>query len=244
MPQVGCSPKLVASPPVFRNSLAARAAMVRRDVHTRLSTGYQRSLLAGLAGEHILAASLGLDESAANALLVGLLQEAYKRDISSNLARHAVLAMQYRHRRLNGELLTEPRHPMPVLILTALTTLARLYGFNSTGDVARHWWCLASCAEVAYSAMIRPGEAFALSQRLVALPLDQLTGLSGQIAVLVVEKAKNKRALGHRRFTVLRHPGAVAWLQHLMREAEPSMKLRPMGPARFRRASALPGLQT
>ena len=59
--------------------------MVRRDLQqTRLATGYQRSLQAGWAlarwwgnEQRISVASLGPDESAANAFLVGRLQEAY-----------------------------------------------------------------------------------------------------------------------------------------------------------------------
>ena len=68
--------------------------MGRRDLQqTRLSTGYQRSLRAGWAltlwwgnGQHTSVARLGLDESAANAFLVGRIQEAHERNMSFNLA--------------------------------------------------------------------------------------------------------------------------------------------------------------
>ena len=81
-------------PRLGQNSLAARAAMVRRDLQqTRLSTGYQRSLQAGWAltlwwgnGQDFSVASLGLEESDANAFLAGRPQEAYERNMSFNLA--------------------------------------------------------------------------------------------------------------------------------------------------------------
>ena len=197
---------------------------------------------------------IALNLRALTLLVTDFIQFAYDNSMSFLLARHALLAVQYICRHAKGkmrgawdaieswhhELEVSMRPPFPLLVLEALVGLARVLGFaqleSGNYKLATEYFSFALCLDVAFYALLRAGEMFALSSDVVGLP--DRHGLSGDFAVIAIEKTKNPRSFGRKQFAVVRHARPTRWLEWALRGSPKGFALWPSTPARFRKRLA------
>lgn len=113
--------------------------------------------------------------------------------------RHAILAIQHRHRELKSHLTRawdsiqsremfapiRMRVPMPHLILRCMFSFAMLTGFLAEGIEARDWIAFGMGLIVSFHALLRPCEWCALSADKVAVPAARLQGLVSKGLLLI-----------------------------------------------------------
>ena len=227
---------------------------------TRASEEYQRQLGRSyeLLGTFAVAHGyptpdrLGFDPVLANRLLVAFVQDQFDRDRPSNIAKHAILAMQTRHRQLRGALReswdaweswelekdSATRVPIDPLALEACCAVARLLGLTfvilNWPALGWDWLVAGSLWEVAFYGLLRPVEVTALRPELIRLPS---AGEAVQPwAFLAIERPKNRRALGRVQFAAVRHQPASAWLGWIVAEVGAG---RPRWPSGYRRLASM-----
>ena len=186
----------------------------------------------------------------ANNLLVGFVQELYEKDKQKNLgtARHAVLAVQKRCRRLRGKLgetwetitswgLERPgalRTPILLPVLLSLSALSRAYAMNTAGLDAYLWLAVGIMAEAGFFGLLRPKELLGLKLEDISFP-EVLLSLAEEFAIVRLDSPKNKRQFGRVQFAVIRSKHSTAWLHWLCKGLLPQDYLWPSSATEFRR---------
>ena len=103
------------------------------------------------------------------------------------MAKHALLALQFRHRELKGhlrvcwglvesweeEVPTNSRLPLPQLPLQALAVLARTLAPQSFGLNSLKWFLLAVVLETGFYGLLRPGGLWQLTRGQVSQAAQQ-----------------------------------------------------------------------
>ena len=176
-----------------------------------------------------------------NPLLVAYIQHLYDRKATLRDARYAVLGVQMRYRALRGHLRVAwdsvaswqlgqrvaHRVPMPEAVMEAVFAVCLVMGFVADPVRARWWIPLAVVLRAAFFGLLRPIEAWALASHGVALPSARVAKLGPRLGALMVEKPKNRRAMGVRQFASVRDVVCLDWLQWLVRELPPGVRLFP-----------------
>jgi len=142
--------------------------------------------------------------------------------------KHAVLAMQTLFRRLKGHLpdawdevkLWEARLPQRMRtpshrsLAWALFVEALALGFVHDCSNAAQWITVGIGILVCFEGLLRPFELTNLRRRAVGLPSEGFALLQRGVrpAILVIEKAKNAKAMGRTQMSTIHHHVIVRWL--------------------------------
>jgi hypothetical protein len=228
---------------------------------TRRSGTYRKALLiswnllAAFCIHHSLAGprDVGANPDMANRILIAFCQDLYQNEQAIHLATNSILALQYVHRNLRGQLRAawdsvetwsqevdnQNRPPMPPVVLGAFCGLARLKGLQAglRGDKALGYMyiTMALWAKAAFYGLLRPYEMFALCPALICIP-STTSNLMWTIAA--IEQPKAWRALGRKQFATLRHPGISEWLRWLLPLLSKRDRFWPSTHIRFRQMMA------
>jgi len=186
----------------------------------------------------------------ANALLVGFVQELYEKDKVKNLgtARHGILAVQKRHRRLRGRLseawetvtswgLERPgalRTPILLPVVLALSALSKAWALGTSGLDSYLWFAVGVLAEVGFFGLLRPKELLGLRLEDVSFP-EVLLSLAERYGIGRIDNPKNRRQFGRVQFAVIRSEHSTAWLQWLSRGLLQSDFFWPSTAAEYRK---------
>lgn len=234
-----------------RNLVATRRSLPYRN---ELHKGWQALCLFCSQTNRKAPLELAFNVPALSVLVTDFIQYAYENHIPFLKARHALLSVQYVCRHAKGkmkgswdaieswqhELEVSMRPPMPLLVLEVLVGLARVLGFaqleSGCHQLAGEYFAFAIVLDAAFFALLRPGEMFALSSDVIALPEQH--GLSGEFAVVAIEKTKNPRSFGRKQFAVVRHARPTRWLSWALAGRPKAFRLWPWTPTRFRKRLA------
>jgi hypothetical protein len=160
------------------------------------------------------------------------------------VAKHALLAVQTKHRHLRhclprawdclrswaGQAAWGTRVPISEELLQYLFAVALSWGLEAQ-EQSTYLICLAVLMRVAFYALLRPGELIALRVLDVRLPspLEQT-----QVAVIAIATPKTRHHHGRVQFATLRDTATVAWLRWLISELPRAARLWPSDSGRFR----------
>ena len=186
----------------------------------------------------------------ANFLLIGFVKDLYEKDKQKNLgtARHAVLAVQKRCRRLRGKLsetwetitswgLERPgalRTPILLPALLGLASLSTAFAMRTTGLDAYLWLAVGILAEVGFFGLLRPRELLKLRREDISFP-EVLLSLAETFGIARIENPKNRRQFGRVQFAVIRSEHSTAWLFWLCQGLLPSDFIWPSTATEYRR---------
>lgn len=222
---------------------------------TRVSSTYRHALEASYGAlsswavvHHRDGPFLCLDDAdAMNSLLIDYIQDLFDREQPISQARHAVLAVQFRHRHLWRQLKSswdsvkswemqvplKLRVPCPPLIADCLFGLALLKGFKTDKKRAHLWIPMGILTRLSWHGLLRPGEAVGLRGRDVVLP-SALHASLHNCAILNIQNPKNRRSLGKCQVSRIDDSVSVKWLAWLVTDLDPDLKLFPSSLCTFR----------
>jgi hypothetical protein len=179
--------------------------------------------------------------------LIKYVEYLYREGRAFSVAKLTVLSLQNKYRHLKGnlqaawdllvtwqlELPLQMRTPMPEDILWGLFSTAMLFAFVWDRSHVRDWLGFGIGMITMFWGLLRPGELYRLSTRLVQTVAA--TAYAPARALLVVERAKNQRTMGKSQIAIVSHVVVFRWLSWLTASMQPRELLIRGGSQKFRR---------
>lgn len=125
------------------------------------------------------------------------------------------------------------RPPLPLPLLVAITCLTRVRAERESREgTTSLWYIFGALVNLAFFALLRPGELMKLKASDVTLPNS--VSLGAAFSVIRIERPKNARQMGQQQFAEVHHPDIVNWVAWLVKTTNPVRTLWPSSATKFR----------